>query len=131
MRACVCWVGCGVRVLCCTVMRRALLLQAAAPLLALLLSCPAFFNTPGTAMYRSHVLQYGTGGAQYEILADSGDEGGRPGPSGRGGPPPPRPPPGMGSGANTAPLPPRCVWLGLAWLLLRLMLRAAGDAEGC
>ncbi|PRW33884.1 S1 RNA binding domain-containing isoform B [Chlorella sorokiniana] len=56
---------------------------------------------------KADVVQYGGAAGQYDILADSGDEARPPGRSGRG--PQQRPPPGMGSGANVAPLPPRCV----------------------
>lgn len=69
---------------------------------------------------KADVVQYGTGGSQYEILAggDSDEERrqrrGGPGGGGGGGggppgaPPPHRPPPpGMASGANMAPMPSR------------------------
>ncbi|EFN56958.1 hypothetical protein CHLNCDRAFT_143529 [Chlorella variabilis] len=61
---------------------------------------------------KADVVQYGAGGQQYDILAgDSGDErgGGPSGPGGRALPPQRPPPPGMASGANMAPLPPRPV----------------------
>ena len=65
---------------------------------------------------KADVVQYGAGGQQYDILAgDSGDErgGGPSGPGGRALPPQRPPPPGMASGANMAPLPPRLVPLPL------------------
>ncbi|KAL4425307.1 hypothetical protein ABPG75_009323 [Micractinium tetrahymenae] len=79
---------------------------------------------------KADVVQYGAGGQQYEILAGSEDE--APGPYGRGPPQRPGAPGapggGFGTGANTAPLPPR--GRGSGAVLPAWMTGGGGGAPG-